>query len=154
MEYKAEMKRQTWRNVRSYFPIKYEDTDINSFHHDKSTVLNYLHHSNDFKINAYYDLPLLLLCFKLVQQHTKDRYEPLEEDTDYISNDELEIGEQRMINHIHGDKPFTPKPQPEDGELSSDKELDDWLKTEMELHMCGQDKENVEDALVAILKSL
>ncbi|GJU68386.1 hypothetical protein Tco_1254645 [Tanacetum coccineum] len=67
----------------------------------------------------------LLPYFKPVQPHTKDRYEPLEEDTDYISNDELEIGEQRMINHTDSDKPFTPKPQPEDGELISDEDLDD-----------------------------
>ncbi|GJW90616.1 hypothetical protein Tco_0168169 [Tanacetum coccineum] len=30
----------------------------------------------------------------------------------------------------------------------------EWLKTEMENQMCGQDKENEEDALIAILKSL
>ncbi|GJW09476.1 phospholipase-like protein [Tanacetum coccineum] len=59
-----------------------------------------------------------------------------------------------MINHTGGDKPFTPKPQPEDGELSFDEDLDVWLKTKMEKHMCMQDKENEEDTLVAILKSL
>ncbi|GJW65211.1 hypothetical protein Tco_1398498 [Tanacetum coccineum] len=59
-----------------------------------------------------------------------------------------------MINDTYGDKPFTPKPQPEDGGLSSNENLDEWLKTEMEKHMCGQDKENIEDALIAILKSL
>nr|GEX85513.1 hypothetical protein [Tanacetum cinerariifolium] len=75
----------------------------------------------------------------------REGYETLEEDTDYISDDEPEIGEQ---------KPFTPKPQCEDGEVSSDEDLDDWLKTEMEKYMCGQDKENEKDALVAILKSL
>ncbi|GJW81558.1 hypothetical protein Tco_0145533 [Tanacetum coccineum] len=53
--------------------------------------------------------------FKPVQPHTEDRYEPLEEDTDYVSEDESEIGEQRMINDIDGDKPFAPKPQPKDG---------------------------------------
>ncbi|GKA72136.1 phospholipase-like protein [Tanacetum coccineum] len=92
--------------------------------------------------------------FKLVQPHTEDRYEPLEEDTDYVSEDESETGEQRMINDIDGDKPFAPKPQHEDGELSPKKNLDEWLKTKMEKHMGGQDKENKEDALIAILKSL
>ncbi|GJX26730.1 putative ribonuclease H-like domain-containing protein [Tanacetum coccineum] len=154
IEYEVEMKRQSWRNARSYLPIKYENTDINSFHHDKSKVLDYPHHYDDSKINAYYDLPPLLPCFKPFQPHIKDRYEPLEEDTDYISDDKSETSEQRMINHPDGDKPFTPKPQPKDGELSSDEDLDDWLKIEMEKHMCGEDKENEEDALVAILKSL
>ncbi|GJV03019.1 phospholipase-like protein [Tanacetum coccineum] len=101
-------------------------------------VLDYLHHSNDSKINAYYDLPPLLLCFNPVQPHTKDRYEPLEEDIDYILDDESKTGEQRMINYIDGDKPFTPKPQPEDGEISSDEDLDDWLKTEMENTCVGK----------------
>ncbi|GKA33217.1 hypothetical protein Tco_0719584 [Tanacetum coccineum] len=125
MEYEAEMKRQSWRNVESYFTTKYENTNINSFHHDKSRVLDYPHHSDDSKISAYYDLPLLLPCFKLVQTHTEYSYEPLEEDTDYISDDESETYEQRMINHTDGDKPFTPKPQHEDGELSSNEDLDD-----------------------------
>nr|GEU36008.1 hypothetical protein [Tanacetum cinerariifolium] len=131
-KYEAEMNRQSWRNARSYFLTKYEDTDINSFHHDKSRVLDYLHHSDDSKINAYYDLPSLLPCFKHVQPHTK----------------------YRMINHMDGNKPFTPKPQPEDGELSSDKDLDDWLKTKIKKHMYGKDNKNEENALVAILKSL
>ncbi|GJR98276.1 phospholipase-like protein [Tanacetum coccineum] len=132
MEYEAEMKRKSWRNARSYFPTKYEYTDINSFHHDNSRVLGYPHHPDDSKINAYYDLPPLLPCFKPFQPHTEDRYEPLKEDTDYISDDKSEIGKQRMINITDDDKPFTPKPQPEDGELSFDEDLDDWLKTEME----------------------
>ncbi|GKB99991.1 hypothetical protein Tco_0986128 [Tanacetum coccineum] len=76
MEYEAEMKRQSWRNARSYFPTKYENTNINSFHHDKSRVLDYPHHSNNSKINAYYDLPPLLhysiyrhvLCFYVLQE--------------------------------------------------------------------------------------
>nr|GEY50807.1 hypothetical protein [Tanacetum cinerariifolium] len=67
MEYEAEIKRQ--RNTRSYFLTKYKDKGINSFHHDKSRVLDYRHHSNDSKIKAYYDLPSLLPCFKPVQPH-------------------------------------------------------------------------------------
>ncbi|GJU50737.1 hypothetical protein Tco_1220292 [Tanacetum coccineum] len=51
----------------------------------KSRVLGYTHHSDNSMINAYYDLPSLLPCFKPVQPHTKDMYEPFEEDTDYIS---------------------------------------------------------------------
>ncbi|GKC00580.1 copia protein [Tanacetum coccineum] len=59
-----------------------------------------------------------------------------------------------MINHMDGNKSFTPKPRPEEEEFSSDEDLDDWLKTEIERHMCGQDKQDEEDALVAILQSL
>nr|GEX29447.1 hypothetical protein [Tanacetum cinerariifolium] len=71
------MKRLTWRNARSY---------------DKNRVLGYENHFDDSKINAYYDLPPLLPCFKPVQPYTKDRHEPLKEDTDFVSEDELEIG--------------------------------------------------------------
>ncbi|GJV30006.1 hypothetical protein Tco_1386454 [Tanacetum coccineum] len=81
MEYEAEMKRQIWRNARSYFPTKYENKDINSLNHDKN------------------------------------RYEPLEEDIDYVSEEESETSDQRMSNDTVDDKPFTPKPQPE-GEVS------------------------------------
>nr|GEW27902.1 hypothetical protein [Tanacetum cinerariifolium] len=48
------------------------------------------------------------------------RYGPLEEDIDYILGDESESCQQRVINHMDGNKPFTPKPQPEYGELSFD----------------------------------
>ncbi|GKE81230.1 hypothetical protein Tco_1551230 [Tanacetum coccineum] len=154
MKYEAEMNKRSKRGAQSYFPTRYEDTDIGFFHHDKSRVLDYLHDSDDAKIDAYYDLPLLLHCFKYVQPHTEYRYEPFKEDNDCISDDESETSKQRMINHTDDYKPYTPKPQPEDGELSSEEDLDDWLKIEMEKHMCGQDKENEEDALVAILKTL
>ncbi|GJV02199.1 hypothetical protein Tco_1335768 [Tanacetum coccineum] len=56
MEYEAEMKRR--RNARSYFPTKYEDKGMNSFHHDTSRVLDYLHHSDDSKFNAYTSINL------------------------------------------------------------------------------------------------
>nr|GEU61195.1 hypothetical protein [Tanacetum cinerariifolium] len=97
MEYEVEMKKQSSRDALSYLPIKYEITEISSFNRNKSRVLGCARHFDDSKINAYYNLPSLLPCFKPVQPHTKDR----------------------------------------DGK-----------------HMCGQDKENEEDALIAILKSL
>ncbi|GJV66119.1 phospholipase-like protein [Tanacetum coccineum] len=78
----------------------------------------------------------------------------LEEDTHYLSKDESETANQKLINHTGGDKTSTPKPQPEDEELSSGDDLNDWLKTKMERRMCGHDKEGEEDALIAILKSL
>ncbi|GJS17116.1 phospholipase-like protein [Tanacetum coccineum] len=91
---------------------------------------------------------------KDIEDMTISDYEPLEEDTDYVSKDESETGEQRMSNDTDDDKPFTPKPQPEGKQLSFDEDLDEWLKAEMEKHMCRQDKESEEDALIHILKSL
>nr|GEX81000.1 hypothetical protein [Tanacetum cinerariifolium] len=58
------------------------------------------------------------------------------------------------MNHTCNDKPFTPKPQTEDEELSSNEDLDDWLKTKIKRRVYGHDKEGEEDALIAILKSL
>ncbi|GJT98558.1 phospholipase-like protein [Tanacetum coccineum] len=39
---------------------------------ERHKVLDYPYHLDDYKINAYYDLPSLLHCFKPVQPHTKD----------------------------------------------------------------------------------
>ncbi|GJZ49043.1 hypothetical protein Tco_0603233 [Tanacetum coccineum] len=129
MEYEAEMKNQSRRSARSYFSTRYEDADIDSFHHDKSRVLDYLHYSNDAKIDAYYDLPPLLPCFKHVQPYfdywCKSPYESLEGDTNYIAEDESFAIEQGMNDHTDGNTPFTPNPQSEDGELSSEEDLDD-----------------------------
>ncbi|GKD25432.1 copia protein, partial [Tanacetum coccineum] len=149
--YEAEMKRQTWRNARSYFPT---NRDTYSLNHDRSRVLGYEHHFDDSKINAYYDLPPSLPYFKPIQPHTEDTYEPLEENTNVVSKDESETGEQRMIIDTNDDKPFSPNPQHNDEELSLDEDLDRWLKAEMEKRMCGQDKESEENALIDILKSL
>ncbi|GJU32979.1 hypothetical protein Tco_1176568 [Tanacetum coccineum] len=128
IEYEAEMERQTWRNAYLYFPTKYDSKNVNSFNHMESWNLDDKYHSDNSKINAHYDLPLLLPYFEPIQPHTKDRYESLEEDTDFVSEDQSEIG-------------------PEE-------DLDEWLKIEMEKRMCRKDKESEEDALIDILKSL
>ncbi|GKB07106.1 hypothetical protein Tco_0835339 [Tanacetum coccineum] len=82
------------------------------------------------------------------------KHELPEEDTDFVSEDESETGDQKLINYTRNDKPFRPKPQPEDEELSFDDDPDNWLKTKMERCICRHDKEGEEDALIAILKSL
>ncbi|GKD41164.1 reverse transcriptase domain-containing protein [Tanacetum coccineum] len=41
-----------------------------------------------------------------------------------------------------------------DEELSSEEDLDEWLKGELEKHMSKQDEKNDEDALIAIIKSI
>ncbi|GJZ06439.1 phospholipase-like protein [Tanacetum coccineum] len=124
----AEMERQIWRNAGSYFPTKYDNKNVNSFNYKESWNLGYKYHSDDSKINAHYDLSSLLPCFEPIQPHAQDRYESLEEDIDFVSEDESKIGP---------------------GE-----DLDEWLKTEMEKRMCRQDKESEEDAVIDILKSL
>ncbi|GJV30004.1 phospholipase-like protein [Tanacetum coccineum] len=125
------------------YEIPYDTSDpVNRFVPDREETLT-LEKESRSKLNK-----------DLVKPYDYTKYEPLEEDTDYVSEDESEAGEQRMSNDIVDDKPFTPEPQPEGEELSSDEDLDEWLKAEMEKHMCGQDKESAEDALIHILKSL
>ncbi|GJZ88489.1 hypothetical protein Tco_0660271, partial [Tanacetum coccineum] len=53
MEYEAKMKRQ---NVH---PTRYEDADFNCLRR-KSVAMDYLHYSNNAKIDLYYALPPLL----------------------------------------------------------------------------------------------
>ncbi|GKA60322.1 hypothetical protein Tco_0759729 [Tanacetum coccineum] len=86
--------------------------------------------------------------------HHNKRHELPEEDTDFVSEDESETGDQKLINYTRNDKPFRPKPQPEDEELSFDDDPNNWLKTKMERCICRRDKEDEKDALIAILKSL
>ncbi|GJX00363.1 hypothetical protein Tco_0184276 [Tanacetum coccineum] len=73
-------------------------------------------YENHSKINTQYGLPPLLPYFEPIQPHTQDRYEPLDDDTELVSEDKSEI--------------------------------------KMEKRMVRQDKENEEDALIDILKSL
>ncbi|GKA95986.1 phospholipase-like protein [Tanacetum coccineum] len=94
IEYEAEMERQIWRNTGSYFPTKYDNKNVNSFNYKESWNLGYKYHFDDSKINAHYDLSSLLPCFEPIQPHAQDRYESLEEDIDFVSEDESEIGEQ------------------------------------------------------------
>ncbi|GKE08763.1 phospholipase-like protein [Tanacetum coccineum] len=48
----------------------------------------------------------------------------------------------------------TPNSHHEDEEASSDKDVDEWLNVEMRKRMTGQDKEEEEDALIDILKTV
>ncbi|GJR30493.1 retrovirus-related pol polyprotein from transposon TNT 1-94 [Tanacetum coccineum] len=47
MEYEAKMKRQSRRDAQSYFPTKYDDGDIGSFHLEKSRTFDYPHYADD-----------------------------------------------------------------------------------------------------------
>ncbi|GJV37932.1 phospholipase-like protein [Tanacetum coccineum] len=66
-------------------------------------------------------------------------YEPLEENIDVVSEDKSTTVEQKVST---------------DEELSHDEDFDVWLNAEMEKCICGQDKENEEDTLIDILKTL
>nr|GEZ29364.1 hypothetical protein [Tanacetum cinerariifolium] len=65
-------------------------------------------------------------------------YEPLEENTDVVSEDESKAFEQGMSTDTDDDKPVVPNPQHEKEELSPDEDLDEWLNAEMEKHMFSQ----------------
>ncbi|GKC57840.1 hypothetical protein Tco_1085438 [Tanacetum coccineum] len=53
-------------------------------------------------------------------------YEPLNKNTDVVSEDESKIVEQEMSTDTNDDKPFAPNPQNED------EDLDEWLNADME----------------------
>ncbi|GJV69017.1 hypothetical protein Tco_1484526 [Tanacetum coccineum] len=148
IKYEAEMEGKAWKNTGSYFPSNYDNKDVNFFDHIESRKLGYEYH---LKVNTQYDLPLPP-CFEPIQPYTQDRYEPLNDDTELVSEDETKISKQGMSDNIDNDKPLAPKPQHK--ELSPEEDLDEWLKTKMEKCMVRQDKEGEEDALIDVLKSL
>ncbi|GJU10396.1 phospholipase-like protein [Tanacetum coccineum] len=65
-------------------------------------------------------------------------YYPTNRDTNSLSHDRTTVEQKVSTNE----------------ELSPDEDFDVWLNAEMEKRMCGQDKENEEDALIDILKTL
>ncbi|GKF24541.1 hypothetical protein Tco_0076863 [Tanacetum coccineum] len=89
-----------------------------------------------------------------VTGYTQDKYESLDKDIDFVSEDESKIGEHGVGNDVENDKPLAPKPRHVNEELGPEEDVDDWLKTEIEKHMCRQDKESEEDKLIDILKSI
>ncbi|GJS06409.1 retrovirus-related pol polyprotein from transposon TNT 1-94 [Tanacetum coccineum] len=127
IKYKAEMKRQSWRDCQSYSPIKYDNWDVGSLYLEKNKTSDYLYYTNDAKIDAYYDLPPLLPCFKPIQPYTK-----------------------RTIDNT--DAPDALNLEPHDEGMSNDDDVDEWFVTEMEEQ--AKKGENEEDALINIMKSL
>ncbi|GJZ71102.1 copia protein, partial [Tanacetum coccineum] len=86
--------------------------------------------SDPLKTKSYFDFPSFSPYFKPTEPLTTNTYEPLEENPDEYDS-----------HH-------------EDEELSSEEDLDDWLSTETGKCMNGQDKEEEEDALIDILKTM
>ncbi|GJY85348.1 hypothetical protein Tco_0499374, partial [Tanacetum coccineum] len=72
LEYNAEKELRLRRNVQSKRnPTKYEGADFNSFHQDRNKAFDYMYYHENFEINKYYQLPLLLPCFQPDQPYTK-----------------------------------------------------------------------------------
>ncbi|GKE84704.1 hypothetical protein Tco_1558446 [Tanacetum coccineum] len=96
-------------------------------------ILENNHYPDKLKTNDY--LPSNPPCFKPAQPLTDDMHELLEkEPNDY---------------HL-----FTPNSHYKTKEVSSDKDVDEWLNEELSKCMTGQDKEEEEDALIDILKTV
>ncbi|GJT41312.1 hypothetical protein Tco_0941177 [Tanacetum coccineum] len=95
--------------------------------------LENMHQPDKLKINDYF--PLIPTCFKPTQPRTDDIHEPL--------------------GNNPNDYPlFTPQSHYETEEISSDEDVDEWLNEELSKCMTGQDKEEEEDALIDILKTV
>ncbi|GJV95816.1 copia protein, partial [Tanacetum coccineum] len=127
MEYEAEIKRDPWGYDQPYTRSSGSTTL------ERSKVLENKHHPDKLKTNAYF--PSLPPCVKPAQPLTKDTHEPLEKDPNDFNLS-------------------APNSHHEDEEVSSDEDVDEWLNAEMRKRMTGQDKEEEEDALIDILKTV
>nr|GEX89349.1 leucine--tRNA ligase, chloroplastic/mitochondrial [Tanacetum cinerariifolium] len=125
MEYEAEIKRHPWRYAQSY------TRSLGSTTLGRSKVLENKHHIDKLKTNFI----LLPPCFKPAQPLTKNTHEPLEKDpNDYDQ--------------------CAPNSYQEDEEVSSDEDVDELLNAEIGKRMTGQDKEEEDDPLIDILKTV
>ncbi|GJX41304.1 reverse transcriptase domain-containing protein [Tanacetum coccineum] len=73
----------------------------------------------------------------------------LGEEVWYTTDEESVTSKHDAINPAHAINT-----QSFEEELSSEEDLDEWLKAEMEKHMSKQDEKNKEDSLIAIIKSI
>ncbi|GJU03512.1 hypothetical protein Tco_1113850 [Tanacetum coccineum] len=132
IEYEERMKRQYSKNSGSYFPTY-------SGHCTSSNNITI-----EFPRNAY---------FNPIQPNTKFNYDyedmELDEEDGYKTDGESVMSEHEAIDQAHtvNTRSFKEK-------LSSEEDLDEWLKAEMEKHMSKQNEKNEEDALIAIIKSI
>ncbi|GJX74426.1 hypothetical protein Tco_0313021 [Tanacetum coccineum] len=119
------MKRHPWGYAQSY------TRSLGSTTLGRSKVLENKHHLDKLKTNAYF--PSLSPCFRPAQPLNKNTHEPLD-----LNNYDL----------------CAPNSHHEDEEVSFDEDVDEWLNAEMGKRMTGQDKEEEEDALIDILKTV
>ncbi|GKC58150.1 hypothetical protein Tco_1085748, partial [Tanacetum coccineum] len=95
--------------------------------------LENMHQPDKLKTNDYF--PSIPTCFKPAQPRTDDIHNPSGNDpNDY---------------HL-----FTPQSHYKTEEVSSDEDVDEWLNEELSKRMTGQDKEEEEDTLIDILKTV
>ncbi|GKD62525.1 hypothetical protein Tco_1300034, partial [Tanacetum coccineum] len=132
IEYEERMKRQYNRNYGTYFP-----TYSGHFTSNNNTTIEFPH-------NTY---------FNPIEPNTEFNYDfedmELDEEVGYTTNGESVMSEHEAINPA-----YTVNTQSFEEELSSEEDLDEWLKAEMEKHMSKQNEKNEEDALIAIIKSI
>ncbi|GJR91338.1 hypothetical protein Tco_0215349 [Tanacetum coccineum] len=106
---------------------------VDSFHLEENKTLDYPYYTNDAKIDAYYDLPPLLPCFKPIQPYTKRKNESykteLNEEINYMSDRESVMSEQGTIDNT--DAPDAPNLEPYDEGMCSDDDVDEWFVTKM-----------------------
>nr|GEZ61339.1 hypothetical protein [Tanacetum cinerariifolium] len=73
----------------------------------------------------------------------------LDEEAGYITDEGSVMSKHEAINPAHA-----VNTQSFIEELSCEKDLDEWLKVEMEKHISKQNEKSEEDALIAIIKSI
>ncbi|GJU18918.1 hypothetical protein Tco_1146884 [Tanacetum coccineum] len=125
MKYEVEIKRDPWGYAQTYTRSS-GSTTLEKSKENK-------HHPDKLKTNAYF--PLFSPCFKLTQPLTKDTHEPVGEDPNDFNLS------ARNSHH-------------EDEEVSSDEDVDEWFNAKIGKRMTGQDKEEDEDVLIDILKTV
>ncbi|GJU75464.1 reverse transcriptase domain-containing protein [Tanacetum coccineum] len=124
MEYEESMKRQYSRYSGSYFL-----TYSSHYAPSNNTYLNPIQPNTEFDYD-YEDMEL-------------------DEEAGYTTDKESVMSEHKTLDPAHTDDVRSLEE-----ELSSEEDLDEWLKGEMEKHMSKQDEKNKEDALIAIIKSI
>ncbi|GJS23403.1 hypothetical protein Tco_0452035 [Tanacetum coccineum] len=127
MECGAEIKRNPWGYAKLY-TRKSGSTNLG-----ESKILENKHQPDKLKTIDYF--PSIPPCFKPARPITNDIHEPLEKD---LNDCQLS----------------TPNSHHETEEVSSDEDVDEWLNAEMGKRMIGQDKDEEEDALIDILKTV
>ncbi|GJX13594.1 reverse transcriptase domain-containing protein [Tanacetum coccineum] len=115
------------RRVSAVRVLKTKHRSSGSTTLERSKVLENKHHPDKPKTNAYF--PLLPPCFKPTQPLTRDTHEPLEKDPNDFN--------LSVPNSHH-----------------EDEDVDEWLNAEMSKHITEQDKDEKEDALIDILKTV
>ncbi|GJS68217.1 reverse transcriptase domain-containing protein [Tanacetum coccineum] len=127
MEYEERMKRQYSRSFGSYFPT-------------------YSSHNTTIECPSAAN-------FNAIQSNIKFNYDSedmeLDEEVGYTTDEESVTSKHEALDPTHANNARSLNE-----ELSSEEDLDKWLKGELEKHMRKHDEKNEEDALIAIIKSI